>query len=338
MIGERLIGLQRAIGGAQVVLILPHNDPDPDAIASVMALRYLLSETMGVTGLLRYQGIIGRAENRELVRYLAKPLRRLSPSDLEQGFPIALVDTQPGAGNNALPTRLKPAMVVDHHFDLEMISEAPFVDLRPEAGACSTILTEYLHAAELDPPPPLATALFYGIKTDTMGLSRGASEADVEAYFYLQRRVDLEALTKIERAQVPAEYFQSLVEALQSARKYGRVLISYLGPMSYPDMAAEMADLLLRLEGTRWVICIGLYGSCLFLSVRTHRHSGAAQLVQEVVGSRGTAGGHGAMAGGQVPLKGKEPGRLARELESLALRHLDVDPRQGAELIVPCFS
>jgi nanoRNase/pAp phosphatase (c-di-AMP/oligoRNAs hydrolase) len=338
MVDQRLKGLQRAVGGAQVVLILPHNDPDPDAIASVLGLQNLLSQTMGVTSLLRYRGIIGRAENRELVRYLGKPLRRLCSSDLAQGIPIALIDTQPGAGNNALPPGLKPAVVVDHHHTLEPAPDASFVDLCPEAGACSTILTGYLRAAGLEPPPPLATALFYGIKTDTMGLSRGASEADVEAYFYLQRLVDLEALTKIERAQVPAEYFQSLVEALQSARKYDQVLVSYLGPMSYPDMAAEMADLMLRLESICWVLCLGLHGGCLFLSVRTRQHSGAARLIQEIVRGRGTAGGHGAMAGGQVPLGDEKPERLAHELEMLALHHLGVDPSEGGDLIIACLS
>jgi nanoRNase/pAp phosphatase (c-di-AMP/oligoRNAs hydrolase) len=104
MMQERLDGLLEAVGNATSVLILPHNDPDPDAIASAVALRYLLAERLGVEGRIAYKGIIGRAENRALVRYLGRPLRHLAGSDLRQPVLIALVDTQPGAGNNALPS------------------------------------------------------------------------------------------------------------------------------------------------------------------------------------------------------------------------------------------
>jgi nanoRNase/pAp phosphatase (c-di-AMP/oligoRNAs hydrolase) len=189
MMQERLERLFEAVRGATSVLILPHNDPDPDAIASALALRHLLAEKLGVEGHVVYRGIIGRAENRALVRYLGHPLRRLTGTDLRQSAPIALVDTQPGAGNNALPPRSTAAIVFDHHPWREGTAAATFADVRPNLGATSTILTEYLQAAEIEPAPPLATALFYGVKTDTMGLSRAASPADVAAYFYLQPRL-----------------------------------------------------------------------------------------------------------------------------------------------------
>jgi nanoRNase/pAp phosphatase (c-di-AMP/oligoRNAs hydrolase) len=77
--------------------------------------------------------------------------------------------------------------------------------VRPELGANSTILTEYLNAADIDLPIPLATALFYGIKTDTMGLGRSGTKADIEAYAFLVPRIDSRALFEIERAQVLEE-------------------------------------------------------------------------------------------------------------------------------------
>ena len=177
--------------------------------------------------------------------------------------------------------------------------------------------------------PALATALFYGIKTDTLGLVRGASPADVAAYFALQPLVDVEALVTIERAQVPKEYFQSLDAALHSARVYGNVVTSFIGQMRRPDLAAEMADLLLRLRGMQWAICIGVYGDELILSLRTRSgKSGAGQVAQAIAGEQGTAGGHGSMAGGQVPLQGADPESLADEFLGRALARLGV-PREG---------
>jgi len=332
---ERLDRLFEAVGGATNVLILPHNDPDPDAIASALALRHLLAERLGVEGHIAYKGIIGRAENKALVRYLDHPLRRLRGSDLSQSVPIALIDTQPGAGNNALSPKYTAAIVLDHHTWREATAAAGFADVRPDLGATSTILTEYLQAANIEPTPPLATALFYGIKTDTMGLGRGATPDDAAAYFYLQPRIDVEALVEIERAQVPAEYFQKLDTTLHAARVYDGVVVSYIGLMRHPDLAAEMADILLRLEGTRWVICMGVYKDHLILAVRTRsRRVKAGQLAQAIVGGRGTAGGHGTMAGGQIALKGEEPGRMARQIGQRALEYLQVGPDMTGRLLI----
>ncbi|HSJ53993.1 MAG TPA: hypothetical protein VLC52_09625, partial [Anaerolineae bacterium] len=78
----RLKELDRAVKGLSRLLILPHNDPDPDAIASALALGYLLAERAGLEITIAYRGIIGRAENKALMRYLGRPLRRLVAADL----------------------------------------------------------------------------------------------------------------------------------------------------------------------------------------------------------------------------------------------------------------
>ena len=207
---------------------------------------------------------------------------------------------------------------------MSRIPAVQFIDIRPELGATSTILVEYLQAAGLEPTSPLATALFYGIKTNTMGLGRNASPADTAAYLYLQSRIDAEALAKIEHVQVPANYFRSFEAALRAARIYGDVVISYLGAMDYPDLTAEIADLLLRLEGSQWVICAGLYEDLLIMSVRTRNRRGAGRLIQAIVQDQGRCGGHGSIAGGQVPLHGQDPEQLAYELSRRAFPYLDI--------------
>jgi nanoRNase/pAp phosphatase (c-di-AMP/oligoRNAs hydrolase) len=333
---QELVGrLLDAVTGARRVLILPHNDPDPDAIASALALRYLLEQRLDIVASITYSGIIGRAENKALVHYLGRPLKQLSKADWKLVSHVALVDSQPGAGNNPLPAGQRPAIVLDHHVWREQTTLAIFHDVRPDAGSTSTILTEYLQAVGLEPPEPLATALFYGIKTDTMGLARGAGLADVAAYYYLQPLVDIDALIEIERAQVPAGYFKSFVTAFRAARVHGSFVLSYLGPMGYPDLAAEIADQLLRLEGIQWVLCMGVYNDNLNLAARTRsRKGGAGQFVRAIVGDLGIAGGHGSMAGGQVPLQGADPEELARSLSQLALRYLKIGPNTPGQPLI----
>lgn len=314
-----LESLRGAVEGHGGVLILPHTDPDPDAIAGAVALRHIVTEKLGMRATIAYRGIIGRAENKTLFEYLLRPMVKLTSAHLREKDAVALVDTQPGTGNNPLPADAAAAIVIDHHPLRGGQAAAAFFDVRPDVGATSTILTGYLVDMALEPPPEIATALFYGIKTDTMGLGRGASPLDVKAYLYLQSRVDVEALSQIEHPSVPVEYFKGLDAALKAAKLYDDVVIAYIGQMGYPDMGAEMADLLLRLEGVQWVLFMGVFGGELILSVRAKSsRASAGKLVQALVGGRGSAGGHGMLAGGHIPLQG-EPRELVDEIAAAAL-------------------
>jgi len=327
---ERITALAAVLDGAQKVLILPHNDPDPDAIASALALKHLLEQKFQIKAQIAYRGIIGRAENKALVRYLGNPLTQLTSDRPKTGMPIALIDTQPNAGNNPLPPGMPAAIVIDHHPSHAGPPEAGYLDIRTHVGATATILTEYLRAAQVSIPTPLATALFYGIQTDTMGLVRDVSPADKEAYFFLLTMANVEALAQIEMAQVPAEYFRSLAAALQSTRIYDDLAVAYLGELNYPDLGAEMADLFQRLRGVSWVICMGTYGNELIISVRSrNKRVGASRLVRAIVGEKGSAGGHGTMAAGHIPLPPEiPPEKLTQELLQKALAFLNKDKDQ----------
>lgn len=327
-----LAGLREAIGSSTHVLILPHNDPDPDAIASAVALKFLLVELWDVTAEIRYNGIIGRAENQALVTYLGD---ELEPMQMQRvTAPVILVDTQPGAGNNPLPEGTTVAAVIDHHPLLAQTARAAFADVRPGVGACATILTEYLLTADLTPPTTVATGLFYGIKSDTMALGRNVAESDVEAYVYLQALTDPDALIEIEQAQVPPAYFQSINTTLEAARVYGDVLIADVGVMAYPDLVAELADWLLRLQGVDWVVCMGVYRNSLRLAVRTRHHEGGAgHMVQKIVAADGFAGGHGTMAGGQVTLNGLAASTVSARLRRRILSYFGIPATAGRRLM-----
>lgn len=322
---SQLDALLEALDATPNILILPHNNPDPDAIASAVAVQYLINKQLGRRSRIRYKGFIGRAENRALVKFLRNPLHPITDTDVDWADALVLVDNQPGAGNSASDGSLPVAAVIDHHPLLRTTSMATVVDVRSNLGSTATILTNYLQEATLPVSSSLATALFYGIKTDTLGLVRGASEADIAAYLYLQPYVDINALISIETAQVPADYFAQLDTAVREARVYQDVVIAFIGAMSYPDLASEMADLLLRLEGMQWSVCMGAHNGMLSVSVRTRRRrGGAGKLVQAIVQKDGTAGGHGMMAGGQLSLDTWNTLALVSELTRRVLLHLDI--------------
>lgn len=324
LVPKRWEQLKETLQDVTEILILLHDDPDPDAIASGEALRYLLAETLDIEGQLAHRGTIGRAENRALVDYLSVALLQLPEEGFEPDRPVGVLDTQPGAGNIPLAADFPAVLVIDHHGELQD-GDSAFCDVRPWIGASSTIITQYLRAAGCRPTMKLATALFYGIKTDTKALSRDTSAADVAAYFYLLPFVEIEALVEIENAQVPAAYFRNLATAMEGARVYDDVVISYLGQMDYPDLAAEIADLFLRLEGVEWAICLGVYDDTLHLSVRARREDANAEaLALAAVGETGSAGGRNTLAGGQVPLQGEDAEEVVHAVRARIKDYLEI--------------
>lgn len=285
------------------LVILPHDNPDPDALASAATLRYIAATLAEKDAAIGLGGFLGRAENRAMVRYLNIPL--VPVADLPLRAPdtaVALVDTQPGRQNNSLPKGVKASIVIDHHPEYASISEVPFADMREGYGATSTILTEYLMDTRLRVETKIATALFYGIMAETQDLGREASAPDMAATHYLYPHTNKRRLSKIENARVPREYFAAFRTAIEAAIIYGRAVVSVLGEIRYPDMVAEMADFLLRLDEVEWAGAIGRYEGFLYVSVRTTlRDVNAGDLLQRVLGSD-HAGGHDMIAGGRIAL------------------------------------
>jgi nanoRNase/pAp phosphatase (c-di-AMP/oligoRNAs hydrolase) len=280
------------------LLILTHDNPDPDSIASAVALKHLVKERFGIQSRVAYGGMVGRAENRAMLRLLDIKLSPMWRIRLQTYRYMALVDTQPRAGNNSLPAKAKASIVIDHH-PLRRTTKAPLVDVRPSYGAVATVLFEYLQACECKIPTPLATALFYGIHSETEALGREAGEADTKAYLTLFPMTNKKHLARIERPSLPRSYFNVLGRSLVRASTYRNVVMARLGEVDVPELVAEVADLLVRLERITWSLCLAWHDSRLVLSIRTtNTGARAGRLIQRLVGRRGRAGGHNMLAGG----------------------------------------
>jgi len=317
------------------LVILPHDNPDPDSLASAAALKYLVATLAKKDAQIALGGIVGRAENRAMLTYLNITLVPVGEVALNGDTSVVLVDTQPGRINNSLPQGVVPVAVIDHHPAYGAYPGVSFLDLRDQYGATSTIVTEYLRESKLVPEAKIATALFYGISAETQDLGREATAADIEASHFLYPYANKRRLSKIENARVPREYFRVFREAIERATLYDKVVVSLLGEVQYPDMVAEVADFLLRLDQVEWAAAVGTFGSCLHCSVRTtDREVNAGDLLQRVLGSR-SAGGHDMIAGGRLQV-GQDPAareRAAAMVRDRLLGALGVDPAIGQPLV-----
>jgi nanoRNase/pAp phosphatase (c-di-AMP/oligoRNAs hydrolase) len=327
--GEAVRMAQEIVREASHVLVVAHKNPDPDALAAAFGMRSLL-ESFGPKAVIGYSGIIGRAENRAMVRQLGIPVHPIDMLHTEEFDVVAVVDAQPGGGNVPEEAASRADIVVDHHPQREGLV-ARMVDVREEYGATSTIVTAYLQAAGVEWGEPLATALYYGIKTDIGDLSRNSTWADHEAMRILFPSVSNTLLTSIERPRVPPSYFLTLRDAIAGARVHEDVLVCDLGDVGTPDLVAEMADTFLRLRGIRWTLCMGEYKENLHFSLRALEHGSiAGPLAERLLDGLGSGGGHDRAAAGMVPVPEGAGGR--RELrERIVGRFLREVGRGGAE-------
>lgn len=331
---RRVERARAAFAGTTRGLVLAHDNPDPDALASAFALCAILQEIEGLDCEVGFGGLIGRAENRAMVRELDLAPVQVDADSLDVYDAIALVDTQPGFGNNCFPAERTAAVVIDHHPSRGQLDDVTFADVREGYGATATILYEYVQAAGIPLPENLLTALFYAIKSETQELGREAGYADREAYLSLLPRADKAAIARIQRARVPRTYFRAFEVAIDNARVHGRTVLTDLREVDSPDMVAEIADFMLRLEGADWAACMGCYEDAVVLSLRTAEEDAhAGHVIRKVVAGLGRAGGHGSMAGGRVPLDGRDYDELGEELRARLLDVLGGGNKPGEPLV-----
>jgi nanoRNase/pAp phosphatase (c-di-AMP/oligoRNAs hydrolase) len=261
---------------------------------------------LGLDPMITFGGIVGRAANRAMLRVLGIQMVHATRCDYSRFDALATVDAQPATDYSGIPEGVVPTIVIDHHPMKGDLSAIPFVEIGGEYGATSTILAEMYTQNSIPIPTPIATALAYGIKSDTQDLGRETSQADIDAYTALYPHIDKRALSRIESERLPETYFVAFERAISNSVIYDNVILSDMGPVQVPDMVAEMADFLLRLDGMRWSIVLGEYEETLFISLRCSPPDspGAGEVVRTALKGMGSAGGHGAMAGAQVPLRG----------------------------------
>jgi len=313
----KFLKLVELLKGKSKLLIVLQDNPDPDAFGAAAALRKIVNAVSNVKCTFVYGGVIGRGENRALVRYLSLAFRKAENVDFDKFDLFAMVDAQPGAGNNCMPDAIIPTIVIDHHPIRKKTRAAAFTDIRRNYGSTSTILCEYFIESKIEPDVPLATALLYGIRSDTQDLGREAIQADIDAIEMLYPLANKRMLSQIQRGSEPREYFKMLGEGLLNSRVYGNAIVTALGEMDNPDMIGEIADLLLREENTKWTMCNGLFDGKLLVSVRTESDILSAEAVmKKIVSRRGTGGGHFTYAGGQIRLR-KNTKKEKAKLEAL---------------------
>jgi nanoRNase/pAp phosphatase (c-di-AMP/oligoRNAs hydrolase) len=311
------------------VLVVSHNNPDPDSIVSALLLETLLTRVFGISVTTAYSGVIGRAENKALLEYCGVQPVPLLEIDVSEFETVALVDTQPGTGNHPFEEARKVAIVLDHHRLRPDTRQVAFFDVREHLGSTTTLLYLYWWVWKLELTPKFATAMLYALRSETADMGRAASVVDRRLFKDLYALADLRALSRIVNAKVGEGYFSAIHKAIDRAVVYGPLVIIRMGKLPYPDAVAQIADYFLKYEKVSTAFSIGVYGNEILFSLRSDDPGALlGSLARRIAGGLGTAGGHESGAGGQIPVarsarggkKSLQEAVIARLLEELGLK------------------
>lgn len=291
--------VQDVLNKADRIALLLQPDPDPDGIASALALRSLLGRNKVSTPIVSF-GKVTRPENMAMLKLLDLEVVTLRPEELSHFDKVALLDTQPGHFPMTLP---RVDVIIDHHPTVGNYHEIPYVDIRSQYGATSTIMTEYLRSSAINIGQRLATALLYGIKSDTLHLNREVIDADLYAFMSLYPLINYNLLRRMEKPEIPLKFAHNLAHALQTMENKETILVSSLGKVTREDLIPQIADFLLQFEGMEWVICVGIFNENIVLSVRNVGYvKNAGDVVKRIVNGWAQGGGHRSMAKAIFPI------------------------------------
>jgi nanoRNase/pAp phosphatase (c-di-AMP/oligoRNAs hydrolase) len=312
--------LLETIGDAKEVVVMTHDNPDPDAIASGWGVCVLLERRLSVSTRFLAGGAITRAENRAMVDTLRPPLRMVERQLPPRQAPLVLVDTRSPSRLAFASIEQPIAAVIDHHEtggDKAGELSFRFRDIRPKVLATSSIVAGYLREQSVPPAPPLATALTYGVHSDALGYGNRFSRVDRAALTWLSRFLDPDLLNKIRNATLPKEYYEDLVLALESCFTYDEAAVCFLPRATGAEVIGEVADLLIRCDGLERVLCAAEIAGRMVVSVRTTTRGGnAAALIAAALSevSGASWGGHEHRAGGQIEVS--SAGSTKKDLEA----------------------
>jgi len=326
------------------VLLLVQYDPDPDAVASALAMRTLLGRNKLSAPIATF-GRVTRPENLAMLQLLDIEVIQIGREELEEYNRIVLLDVQPSHFREELPP---VHVIIDHHPENES-AVCLFKDIRPNYGATSTILQEYLHAGDVKITQKLATALLYGIKTDTLLLEREAIENDLRAFSILYPMANHRLIRRMERPQLPKEDLSVLSKAFHKPFIVEDVICVHLDDLTCvhlddltrEDIVPYIADFCLEVEGIEWAVVSGVYDRKIVVSARNYGTTrSAGELMRAAFSAYGSAGGHRSMAKAVIPLDAlnekdaKDPQRFVRrrfmEVYQAALKSLP-PPRPGGK-------
>lgn len=307
------------------ISVFLHNNPDPDAIASAMAVEKIC-EREELSCRTYYGGEIGHPENELIMESTSIDMEPIDDEDVEKILnnteTIVFLDFAQASVNNLLPENIKPDIVIDHHFTNREVTHGDYIEIRADVGASSTILTRHLQNLNIEISPLLASVLLYGIKVDTDDYTKNISPGDFKVISYLQAIADEELLDIFESPPLKPNTVNALGRAISNRKFEGGVLTAWMGEVATKDDIPQVADILMRERDVTTVLSFGSLDEKIYMSARCKDvKTNIGKKMKDAFSDIGEGGGHMHSAGGAVPLERYED--LDTALEDIEERFIE---------------
>ena len=280
------------------VYIQPHNIPDPDAIASSFALSMLLGR-FGIQCTIIYGDSIEKANSKRMIDMFNIKMEHIDEDfAIEKDDFLIFIDVQRG-NSNLTDLQVKRVGVIDHH-DKMTHTNYDYEDIRTEMGACSSMITSYYREMGVEPSLEAATALVYGIMTDTDNLTRYNNNADAEMFYWLYKYADFSMIKNLRMNEIGKADIYAYAKALQNIEIYGNIGFIHIEDCN-DSLLGTISDMVYTIEGVAIVVSYAKREDGIKFSIRSGlKGVKANDLVRYILNNQGVGGGHDEMAGGFI--------------------------------------
>ncbi|MCC6241032.1 MAG: DHH family phosphoesterase [Phycisphaerales bacterium] len=309
------------------ILVTTHRYPDPDALASVLAMRILLVTKLKEASVtVATLGSIGGINTTFAQLSDVECIKKFEEIDPASFDAIILLDTQPRFTNSPLPEGIMPTVLVDHHRSLGRRPKCGLTDIRADVGATSSIIFSYFMELDIPISRELGAMLLYAIESDLAGAAGTPGELDNIALSSLTLLADSRLLYRLRYANMSQSYYIAYATGLNNAVCYDKAIVSYLEKIDTPEKPAVIADFLLRYDQSLWALVLGISPEKnLVLSLRTSSpRLSAADIMRRLMRNIGNGGGHRTKAGGSVALERGDDDEIHRLREKIKRRFLRI--------------
>ena len=304
------------------IIVQCHDNPDADAIASGYALyRYLKDHGKDVRLVYCGRNVIRKSNLVIMVKELEIPIEHIRNVEKENPAELLVtVDCQYGEGN----VTLYPAQtvsVIDHH---RVNRKMPALSrIQSNLGSCSTLLWDMLveEGVDVNADEKIATALYYGLFTDTGGLEVIYHEKDMQLRD--NAKYDEALLTKLRNANISIEELETAGAALLRCdyNEQYRFAVVKAGPCD-PNVLGLISDIVLEVDAVDVCVVFSMQPNGIKLSVRSCLEEVRAnELAAKLCMGMGSGGGHYVKAGGFMQMR-----LLTKEYEAYC-RKIGTEPR-----------
>jgi nanoRNase/pAp phosphatase (c-di-AMP/oligoRNAs hydrolase) len=331
--------LIRLLADRKNVLVTTHMHPDPDALASAMAMQTLLRARLKSAEVtIAIKGQIAGGINDAFTKIANLSYAHWEQIDLKSFDAIILLDVQPAFAYSPLPKEFAPTAVIDHHRARGRKPRCPFCDIRTDVGATSSILFSYFMELEVDITPELGAILLYAIESDLAGSAGQPGALDQLALSSLTLIADTNKLYRMRYVDLPVSYYVAYAHALRNATIYGNLITAHLDSIDSLEKPAVIADFLIRLDVVGWALVTAVHDKRLVISMRSQNGKfSAGDLLRRALRNLGDGGGHKSKAGGYITLECDAPAEIERKLAILRRRILTAlqIPRANGSRLIP---